>query len=282
MTVVCALPNVALLPCTKLESGEVTLRFTPLLAVPLAWTTTFPDDVPLGTCTVIDIALQLTGLAVVPLNCTVLAPCVVPKPEPLMVIANPDPAVVADRLVIVGEGSTVNGAPLLLAPPTVTTTFPVLAPAGTGATICVALQLVGVATVPLKLTVLDPCVAPKFVPVIVTEAPSAPEVGDKLVMFGAATTVKLTPLLFTPLACTMTLPVVAPLGTGTAIDVALQLVGVATVPLKLTVLDPCVAPKFVPVIVTEAPTAPEFGDRLVTVGAATTVKLTPLLFTPLA
>ena len=155
---------------------------------------------PLGTCTVIVVALQLTGIAVVPLNCTVLAPCVAPKPVPLMVIANPDAAVVADRLVIVGEGSTVNGAPLLLAPPTVTTTFPVLAPAGTGVTICVALQLVGVARVPLKLTVLDPCVAPKFVPVIVTEAPSAPEVGDKLVMFGAASTVKLTPLLFTPLA----------------------------------------------------------------------------------
>ena len=36
----------------------------------------------------------------------------------------------------------------------------------------VALQLVAVATVPLNVTVLVPCVAPKFVPVTVTEAPT--------------------------------------------------------------------------------------------------------------
>ena len=60
--------------------------------------------------------------------------------------------------------------------------------------------------------------------------------------------------------------------------VALQLVGVATVPLNVTVLVPCVAPKFVPVIVTEVPTVPEFGLRLVIFGfVAVTVKLTPLL-----
>ena len=46
--------------------------------------------------------------------------------------------------------------PLLACPPTVTTTLPVVAPVGTGATIEVALQLVGVATVPLKVTVLLP------------------------------------------------------------------------------------------------------------------------------
>ena len=59
-------------------------------------------------------------------------------------------------------------------PPTVTTTLPVVAPAGTGATMLVALQLVGVAAVPLNVTVLVPCVAPKFVPVIVTEVPTTP------------------------------------------------------------------------------------------------------------
>jgi hypothetical protein len=48
----------------------------------------------------------------------------------------------------------------------------------------VALQLVGVPAVPLNFTVLVPCVDPKFVPVIVTEAPTAPEFGDRLVMFG--------------------------------------------------------------------------------------------------
>jgi hypothetical protein len=46
----------------------------------------------------------------------------------------------------------------------------------------VALQLVGVATIPLNLTVLVPCVAPKFAPLIVTEVPTAPDVGFRLVM----------------------------------------------------------------------------------------------------
>ena len=50
----------------------------------------------------------------------------------------------------------------------------------------VPLQLVGVAAVPLNVTVLVPCVAPKFVPVIVTEVPTAPDVGFRLVMLGAA------------------------------------------------------------------------------------------------
>ena len=67
---------------------------------------------------------------------------------------------------------TVKLTPLLATPPTVTNTFPVVAPAGTGTTMLVALQLViGVDEVPLNVTVLVPCVAPKFVPVIVTDAP---------------------------------------------------------------------------------------------------------------
>jgi hypothetical protein len=76
------------------------------------------------------------------------------------------------------------------------------------------------------------------VPAIVTEAPTAPDVGVKLVMLGVGRTVKLWPLLLTPLAKTTTFPVVAPDGTGTLILVALQLVGVPAVPLNLTVLLP--------------------------------------------
>jgi hypothetical protein len=51
-------------------------------------------------------------------------------------------------------------------------------------------------------------------------------------------TVKFDPELATPFAVTTTLPVVAPVGTGTVIELAPQLVGVATVPLKVTVLVP--------------------------------------------
>lgn len=76
-----------------------------------------------------------------------------------------------------------------------------------------ALQLVIVAVVPLNFTALVPWVEPKFDPVIVTDAPTAPVVGNKLVMLGDATTVKLTPLLALLLTVTTTLPVVAPVGT---------------------------------------------------------------------
>src|SRR5258708_36010820 len=95
---------------------------------------------------------------------------------------------------------TVKVTPLLATPPTVTTTFPGVAPAGTGTTMLVALQLVGFAGVPLKATALEPCacVVPKFVPVIVTEAPGGPKFGLKLVMLGGKVTVKSMPLLGTP------------------------------------------------------------------------------------
>ena len=54
------------------------------------------------------------------------------------------------------SGATVKLTPLLETPPTVTVTGPVVAPLGTGATMRVAVQLVGVATVPLNRTVLPP------------------------------------------------------------------------------------------------------------------------------
>ena len=57
-------------------------------------------------------------------------------------------------------------------------------------------------------------------------------------MFGVAKTVNATLLLETPPVVTTTLPVLAPFGTGTTIEVSLQLVGEAIVPLKLTVLVP--------------------------------------------
>jgi hypothetical protein len=83
--------------------------------------------------------------------------------------------------------ATVKPTLLLDTPPTVTTTPPVVAPVGTVATIDVALQFViAVAVVPLNVTVLVPCVPPKFVPVIVTDAPTTADVGDRLVMLGAA------------------------------------------------------------------------------------------------
>lgn len=97
---------------------------------------------------------------------------------------------------------------------------------------------------------------------IVTFVPIGPDVGDRLLMLGGiGGTEKLTALLGAPPTVTTTGPVAAPVGTGTTILVALQLVGVAATPLKVTVLVPCVAPKFDPVIVTDVPTEPDVGDK---------------------
>lgn len=107
---------------------------------------------------------------------------------------------------------------------------------------------------------------------IVIDAPTAPDVWLKVVMLGAgAVTVKPTPLLGCPPTVTTTFPVVAALGTSTTMLVALQLVGVAVVPLKVTVLVPGVVPKFAPEIVTDDPTAPEVGLRLIIAGAVVAV-----------
>src|SRR5580704_3547804 len=81
---------------------------------------------------------------------------------------------------------TVKVTPLLAWPPTVTTTGPVVAPAGTGVVRLVSVQLIGVVGVPLTVTVLEPCVVPKFAPTIVSAVPTAPDVGVRLVSVGGA------------------------------------------------------------------------------------------------
>jgi hypothetical protein len=85
---------------------------------------------------------------------------------------------------MLGIEDTVKFTPLLATPPTVTTTFPVVAPVGTDVAMLVAVQAVAVAAVPLNFTVLVPCEDPKFVPVIVTAVPVGPDVVERLVMVG--------------------------------------------------------------------------------------------------
>src|SRR5204863_8427445 len=139
-------------------------------------------------------------------------------------------------VVIDGGTVTVKGTPLLARPPTVTTTFPVVAPLGTGTVRLVAIQLLGVATVPLNATVLVPCVAPKLAPVIVTAVPIGPDVGLSVVIDGGTVTVKGTPLLARPPTVTTTFPGVAPLGTGKIGSASRRVRVDATVPVNSTVL----------------------------------------------
>jgi hypothetical protein len=63
-----------------------------------------------------------------------------------------------------------------------------------------AVQLVGVAAVPLNRTLLVPCGDPKLLPAMVTVVPTGPVLGDTDAMLGAAgggavVTVNATPLL---------------------------------------------------------------------------------------
>jgi hypothetical protein len=118
----------------------------------------------------------------------------------------------------------------------VTTTGPVVVPAGTVVTIVELDQLVVEANIPLKVTVLVPCDDPNCVPVMVTIAPTCPELGERELM--EKVTVKTTPLLAFPPTVTTTGPVVAPAGTDVTIWVVDQLLVVAEMPLKVTVLVP--------------------------------------------
>lgn len=83
----------------------------------------------------------------------------------------------------------VNVTLLLLAtPPTVTTTLttPFDNPEGTTAVMDLLPQAVVDATAPPNVMVLVPLLLPKLFPVTVTDVPDGPEVGERLVMLGAA------------------------------------------------------------------------------------------------
>src|SRR6266849_2388679 len=142
--------------------------FTPPAKVPLA---PLPGAVNVTNT-------PLTGLF--PASRTVACSCVA---NAVLIVALCGVPAVA--VMLAGGPVTVNSTPLLATPPTATITFPVVAPVGTGITIVVAFQVVATpAGVPLNVTVLVPCVVPKFVPVIVIGTPTAPEVWLKVVMLG--------------------------------------------------------------------------------------------------
>src|SRR5260370_40069479 len=101
------------------------------------------------------VLFQLVGVALSPLKVKVLAPWVVPKPVPGIVTAVPGSPVLGLKMAMVG--ATVKLTPLLAMPPTVTITFPVVAPGGTKTPMPDALQLIGTgARAPLKVTVIVP------------------------------------------------------------------------------------------------------------------------------
>jgi hypothetical protein len=215
---------------------------------------------------------QLTKfVSAVPVGTTAIQSNEVGTPIPAHDTVTVPPAATWFGVAVTVAGRMLNPTPLLARLPIVTTTLPEVVGPGTGTVMLVSDQLVGVARVPLNVTVLEPLAAPKFAPVMVTMAPACALDGFTLVTDGGINTVYGRLLLVSPLAVTTTLPVLAPAGTGTTIRVDDQLVGVAALPLKVTVLAPLVEPKFAPLMVTDVPTTPLVGERLVKLGATVTV-----------
>lgn len=143
----------------------------------------------------------------------------------------------------------------------VTEILPVVAPDGTVALIELE-TTVNEAETPLNLTLVA---LSRSVPEMVTWAPIVPEVGVKLLMVGGLMTVKLLELEPEPLGVvTLIAPVVAPEGTVTVIWESVSTENaLVEVPLNETSVAPV---KLEPLMVTEAPTAPLVGVKLVILG----------------
>ena len=268
-TLVPAVPLVGLKPEIT-GAGMVTVKGNPLLTPAGVVTTTLPVVAPVGTVAVICVAEFTVNVAVVPLNVTLVAPVRLVPVIATVVMAVP---LVGLRVLSAGSGAvTMKGKPLLGPLSVVTTTLPVVAPAGTLVVICVAEFTVNVAVVPLSVTPVAPA---RLAPVSTTVVPAVPAVGLSALMVGAGVvTVKARPLLVPPGVVTVTLPVLAPAGTVAVICVPAFTVNAAAAPLKLTVVAPV---KLVPVSTTLVPAVPLVGLRLLIVGPATAPEIVKLV-----
>ena len=126
-------------------------------------------------------------------------------------------------------------AEVVLTPETVTEIFPVVAVAGTVVVIEVEVLLVGLAAIPLKLTMLLEATLLKPVPFRFIIVPIAATAGENEVMVRGSIRNSDVLNTVTPSRSTLILPVVAPLGTVTVKDVDEAAVITAVVPLNLTV-----------------------------------------------
>jgi hypothetical protein len=164
--VVCAGRSVAVAGVVfriKLDAGVTVSEVEETAFNPFAVTVMGPVAATVGMTNDTFVALKLeTEAGIVPPPCwfsvTTGVALFAVKFVPVTEMSVPIVAEVGLKLVIVGGGTTVNATPLLATPPTVTTTFPVVAPFGTSTAMLVGLQQVwhGVADVPLNLTVLVP------------------------------------------------------------------------------------------------------------------------------
>src|SRR5215472_4947806 len=142
------------------------------------------------------------------------------KPLPVMVTGLPMPPMLGVMPVICGDGTVKSIFALLATPPSVTPMGPVMASAGTVATICVSDQLTIVATagplfaeVAVKANALVPWAAPKPLPLICTCVPAGPLLGEIPAICGLGSVNSTSGLLEILFTKTRTGPVTVPAGT---------------------------------------------------------------------
>ena len=237
--------------------------------MPAAVTTTGPVVTPAGAATVrlLPAAFTTKPGAAVPLNVT----CVVPaKLLPVTVTRVPGPPNAGERLEMVGP--TVNVRLLLTPLGVVTSTGPVVAPAGTVTVSSVPAVFTTnpVAKVPLNVT--WPA-SRRLLPAMATELPSGPALGESVVSTGAGTT-KPAGLMAVPAGVlTRTGPLVAPAGTTKVSCVAeLTVKLAAAVAFTVTRVAPV---RSVPVTTTLLPTGLLAGFRLLMVGGRVNTRPLP-------
>lgn len=250
----------------KLAIVGATVKFVLLVAVwPPTVTWMGPVVAPVGTLTVREVVVAAVTVAAVPLNFTVSADGVALKFVPEITTVVPIAPPVGEKPEIVGAGPapTVKFELLvaICVPPTLTVIGPVVAVGGTVTVTEVLVALVAApAYMPLNRTRSYVPSAAKFVPVMVTDVPAGPNVGENPVMVGAGT-VKDALLVVSPfIVPTHIGPVAALEWTLTTILLVVAETISAAPELKKSTVGLFV--KKVPLIVTVSPATPLVGVKL--------------------
>jgi hypothetical protein len=246
--------------------AALTTKSVALVAVPAGVVTLIgPVCAPFGTVAVILVGESTVKAADLLLNFTSVAPV---KPVPLIVTTVPASPNVGENDVIVGGAPAVtvklSGLEESVPSGVVTTIGPVVAVEGTVVEILSDELTVKFAKTPLNVTEVAPS---KFTPLIETDVPTGPLVGEKDVIDGSsfAVTMKSSALASVPSGVvTEIFPVEAPVGTLAVILVFEFTVNTDwSTPLNSTRVAP-VRP--VPLIVTVVPTGPLCGLKDVMFG----------------
>jgi hypothetical protein len=224
-------------------------------------TVIFPVVAPDGTKAVNRWSLWNVKLAAIPLNRTAVTPV---KRLPLIVTDVPTGPLVGENPLTTGPEVTLKFDELVAVPAGVRSEIlPLVAPAGTVAVTRLSFWKAKAAPIPLNVTEEAPV---KWLPLIVTVVPTAPDEGEKLLIVGAfpEDTVKFDELVAVPNAVVSAiLPVVAPEGTVAVTRLSFWKAKAAPIPLNVTEEAPV---KWLPLIVTVVPTAPDEGEKLLIVG----------------